>query len=454
MSADYAVAQFRFLQRLLLVHGRWSYSRIAFMVLNFYLKNIITTMVMFWFQFYCGFSASMPFEFSYMLLYNIVFTCLPVIILGIFDQDGEQTLIQILPQIYGSEGITESLFTHRKFALYFGESIWYSLVCFFVPAYTYFDESIDSSGIVPDMYYFGTVTAVAAILCANLSVVLDTHRWTWMSHVANWGTCALFIIYVLVYSYVFDSSFVYLMANQLYVDPKYYLSVVLCVVLSLGPRFVFYFGQRLLCPTDSQILEEIQQLDKNDKTNYAKFLPINVQPSSPVAYSSKSEKISKEFLTAHDPNLVRKLSNASAHSISFNMETGAVSTTSGFSFAHTRGMSGVILRSPIASPIRAVFSARSRRRSQSQRSVHSARSRLDYSSGSTTIKLSAPPAKGKVILSAASPLALTTVKADDSLSPDVLSPNSSQMAPSIPSTGNEKYLAAHIEEEETKQSDA
>ncbi|KAI1037985.1 hypothetical protein LB505_001636 [Fusarium chuoi] len=29
MSSDYAIAQFRFLQRLVLVHGRWSYRRLA-----------------------------------------------------------------------------------------------------------------------------------------------------------------------------------------------------------------------------------------------------------------------------------------------------------------------------------------------------------------------------------------------------------------------------------------
>lgn len=33
MSADYAIGQFRFLTKLLLVHGRWSYIRVAAMVL-------------------------------------------------------------------------------------------------------------------------------------------------------------------------------------------------------------------------------------------------------------------------------------------------------------------------------------------------------------------------------------------------------------------------------------
>ena len=32
MSSDFAIAQFRFLERLLLVHGHWCYRRISMMV--------------------------------------------------------------------------------------------------------------------------------------------------------------------------------------------------------------------------------------------------------------------------------------------------------------------------------------------------------------------------------------------------------------------------------------
>ena len=38
MSSDYAIGQFRFLQRLVLVHGRWSYKRLAQMTGNFFYK--------------------------------------------------------------------------------------------------------------------------------------------------------------------------------------------------------------------------------------------------------------------------------------------------------------------------------------------------------------------------------------------------------------------------------
>lgn len=38
MSADYAFGQFRFLTKLLIVHGRWSYQRVADMHSNFFYK--------------------------------------------------------------------------------------------------------------------------------------------------------------------------------------------------------------------------------------------------------------------------------------------------------------------------------------------------------------------------------------------------------------------------------
>jgi phospholipid-translocating ATPase len=44
MSSDYAIGQFRFLTRLILVHGRWSYRRIAEMVANFFYKVCLLIM--------------------------------------------------------------------------------------------------------------------------------------------------------------------------------------------------------------------------------------------------------------------------------------------------------------------------------------------------------------------------------------------------------------------------
>lgn len=40
-ASDYSIGRFRFLQRLLLVHGRWNYSRMSRLVLYTFYKNLI-----------------------------------------------------------------------------------------------------------------------------------------------------------------------------------------------------------------------------------------------------------------------------------------------------------------------------------------------------------------------------------------------------------------------------
>lgn len=47
-SADIAIGQFRYLRKLLLVHGAWSYQRIAKVILYSFYKNIALYMTQFW----------------------------------------------------------------------------------------------------------------------------------------------------------------------------------------------------------------------------------------------------------------------------------------------------------------------------------------------------------------------------------------------------------------------
>jgi len=47
-SADVAIAQFRYLRKLLLVHGSWSYYRVSKVILYSFYKNITFFMTQFW----------------------------------------------------------------------------------------------------------------------------------------------------------------------------------------------------------------------------------------------------------------------------------------------------------------------------------------------------------------------------------------------------------------------
>lgn len=62
LSSDFSIAQFRYLERLLLVHGRWSYYRMCKFLQYFFYKNFAFTLCNLWYAFFCGFSAQVNFS--------------------------------------------------------------------------------------------------------------------------------------------------------------------------------------------------------------------------------------------------------------------------------------------------------------------------------------------------------------------------------------------------------
>ena len=81
----FAFSRFKYLERLLLVHGHWNYDRLARMVLYFFYKNAALVLVTFWFQLYNGFSSSIMFDAMYLMMFNMFWTSLPPLAIGKFS---------------------------------------------------------------------------------------------------------------------------------------------------------------------------------------------------------------------------------------------------------------------------------------------------------------------------------------------------------------------------------
>ncbi|KAH0137321.1 aminophospholipid-translocating P4-type ATPase, partial [Aureobasidium melanogenum] len=180
MSSDYAIGQFRFLTRLVLVHGRWSYRRLAETIANFFYKNIIWTFALFWYQIYANFDCSYIFDYSYILLYNLAFTSLPVILMGILDQDVDDKVSLAVPQLY-RRGIERKEWTQIKFWTYMVDGFYQSLICFFLP-YLLFQPAnfnTESGRNVNDYQRIGVYIANSIVVVANVYILMNAYRWDW-----------------------------------------------------------------------------------------------------------------------------------------------------------------------------------------------------------------------------------------------------------------------------------
>ncbi|KAJ8797756.1 hypothetical protein J1605_016958 [Eschrichtius robustus] len=175
MASDFAVPKFRYLERLLIVHGHWCYSRLANMVLYFFYKNTMFVGLLFWFQFYCGFSASAMIDQWYLIFFNLLFSSLPQLVTGVLDKDVPADVLLTKPQLYKT-GQNMEEYRPRTFWLNMADAAFQSLVCFFIPYLAYHDSDTD-------MFTWGTPITTIALFTFLLHLGIETKTWDCSSQV-------------------------------------------------------------------------------------------------------------------------------------------------------------------------------------------------------------------------------------------------------------------------------
>jgi phospholipid-translocating ATPase len=98
--ADYAIAQFRFLARLLLVHGRWNYARTARFVLATFWKEMFFYLPTALYQGRNGYTGTSLYESWSLTVLNVLFTSLCVIVPGVWEQDLAAETLLAVPELY------------------------------------------------------------------------------------------------------------------------------------------------------------------------------------------------------------------------------------------------------------------------------------------------------------------------------------------------------------------
>ncbi|KAK5994959.1 Phospholipid-transporting ATPase DNF1 [Cladobotryum mycophilum] len=263
MSSDYAIAQFRFLQRLVLVHGRWSYRRLAESISNFFYKNMVWTFAIFWFQIYCNFDITYFFDYTYILMFNLFFTSVPVAIMGVLDQDVSDKVSLAVPQLY-RRGIERLEWTQRKFWLYMLDGIYQSVMVFFIP-YLLFSRvhSVTMSGMnIEDRYRFGAYVAHPAVLTINGYILINTYRWDWLMLLIVVISDVFIFFWTGVYTSFISSDAFYKAAQQIYGEASFWAIFFIVPVICLFPRFAIKSLQKVFFPYDVDIIREQERMGR------------------------------------------------------------------------------------------------------------------------------------------------------------------------------------------------
>ncbi|XP_030580873.1 phospholipid-transporting ATPase VD isoform X2 [Archocentrus centrarchus] len=192
MSSDFAISRFKHLTKLLLVHGHWCYSRLANMILYFIYKNVMYVNLLFWYQFFCGFSGSVMTNAWVLILFNLIFTSAPPLIYGVLDQDVPADTLMELPELY-QDVPTFKVYVPYMFWITVLDAFYQSLVCFFVPYFAYAGSDV---GVLS----FGSPINASALFIILLHQVIESNTLTWIHVLVLVLSSALYFGFVLLFS--------------------------------------------------------------------------------------------------------------------------------------------------------------------------------------------------------------------------------------------------------------
>uniref|UniRef100_A0A669D4N3 Phospholipid-transporting ATPase n=1 Tax=Oreochromis niloticus TaxID=8128 RepID=A0A669D4N3_ORENI len=255
-NSDYAIARFKFLAKLLLVHGHFYYIRIATLVQYFFYKNVCFITPQFLYQFFCLFSQQTLYDSVYLTLYNICFTSLPILVYSLFEQLVHPHVLQNKPGLYRDIS-KNSLLSFRTFLYWTVLGFCHAFV-FFFGSYILMgeDTTLMGNGQMFGNWTFGTLVFTVMVITVTLKLALETHFWTWMNHFVTWGSIAFYFIFSLFYGGIIwpflHTQDMYFVFVQLLSSGSAWFAIIIIVITCLFPDVLKKVLYRHLQPTSTQ----------------------------------------------------------------------------------------------------------------------------------------------------------------------------------------------------------
>lgn len=203
-------------------------------MIYFFYKNLTFTLTQFWFTFQTGFSGQRFYDDWFQSLYNVIFTALPVIIVGLFDKVGylfQQLLLQLCftcyitvflhgwhvlisflclcqdvssslskkyPELY-MEGIRNVFFKWKVVAIWAFFSVYQSLIFFYFVSSTNLSAK-NSAGKIFGLWDVSTMAFTCVVITVNLRLLMICNSITRWHYISVGGSILAWFLFIFIYS--------------------------------------------------------------------------------------------------------------------------------------------------------------------------------------------------------------------------------------------------------------
>ncbi|KAI9889295.1 MAG: aminophospholipid translocase [Vezdaea aestivalis] len=248
-SADVAIGQFRYLRKLLLVHGAWSYQRIS----KYAFQN--------------AFSGEVIYESWTLSFYNVFFTFFPPLAMGIFDQFISARLLDRYPQLYqlGQKGV---FFKMHSFFSWILNGFYHSLLLYFISELIWFWDLPQGDGKIAGHWVWGTALYTATLATVLGKAALVTNIWTKYTVFAIPGSMLIWMIFIPIYAFAapklgFSTEY-HGVLGPLFSSPVFWAMAVVLPPICLMRDFAWKYAKRMYFPQTYHHIQEIQKYNIQD----------------------------------------------------------------------------------------------------------------------------------------------------------------------------------------------
>ncbi|ATY66866.1 P-phospholipid-flippase [Cordyceps militaris] len=259
--ADYSIAQFRFLEKLLFVHGRWNYLRTGKYVLATFWKEIFFYLLQAHFQRFTGYTGTSLFQSTSLTLFNTLFSSLAVILPGIFERDLRAETLLAVPELY-TFGQRNKAFNYRLYIGWMLMGIASSFIVYYITWAVY-----NSSLFTEDtsLYAMGTICFTVGVVFINTKLfIIELHSKTVITFTGYVITTGGWFVWLLILNKLISPAMnVYLVHNTFTRNFGAHLQWWTALLLALtGPIMLELVAQsvrRVYWPTDTDLMQRLEK---------------------------------------------------------------------------------------------------------------------------------------------------------------------------------------------------
>ncbi|KAF2434018.1 phospholipid-translocating P-type ATPase [Tothia fuscella] len=261
-TSDYSIAQWRFLTKLLLVHGRWNYNRICKYIVGTFWKEIVFYLTQALYQRYTGYTGTSLYESWSLSMFNTLFTSLPVIFMGIFEKDLAASTLLAVPELY-TKGQRDGGFNLWIYVgwMFIGASE--AMIVFFC-MWGLFGMASFVDGGDQGLFAMGEITFTASVIIINLKMqAIEMHNKSYLAALSLFLSIGGWFLWNIILSFVYHKNKIYNVksgfTDRFGRNPVWWLTLILILISVLAFELGVQSLRNAYWTTDTDVFQELER---------------------------------------------------------------------------------------------------------------------------------------------------------------------------------------------------